>query len=160
MNLVVNSGGLGSTASDVLLGTPTLTSAAWANACGDNFPSYILDFNCWGNSYSDWQAALASFSTINIPAPTAPAAPVDLTGGVPDTTGAASQDLSNAAILATQAATAAANPSVGTQQSAGLCPAWCSFADCDANCNLVFDSTTLLLFAGVAALLVIGVKLL
>lgn len=168
---VINSGGyegLGDTAPSLLslvpgAASPSLTSAPWANTCGSSLAAFILNAQCWGNSYSDWEAAYNSFSGLNIPAPAPLSVPVtalaDPNAVLGDTTGQAAQALSNAQIAASQAAIAAANPSIGSNQQVGLCPAWCQLLDCDANCNLSMDGTNLAWLVGSAALLFVLVKM-
>lgn len=97
-SLVINSGGLGATQSDL---------AAPCVAYG--YASYLTNPTCWGQSYDSWNAQFYGASTINVTPPVAPGTPASLTT-LPDTTGQAAQDLSNAALSATQAANAAANP--------------------------------------------------
>jgi hypothetical protein len=103
MSYVLNSAGLGQSASD---------EAAQCVALG--YASYLFNPSCWGQSYADWQAQFYGPNTINIATPVAPAAPAtaltDPNAVLADTTGDTSQDLSNAAILATQGANAAENP--------------------------------------------------
>jgi hypothetical protein len=97
--VVINSGGLGATASDQ------------AQQCVQlGYASYVFNPSCWGTSYADWQAQFYGPSaTLNIATPVAPGAPTDLTS-LPDTTGDAAANLANAAAAATQAANAASNP--------------------------------------------------
>jgi hypothetical protein len=101
--MVINSGGLGQTASE---------DAAECVSAG--YASYLFNPSCWGQSYADWQAQFygtgaTGASSIAIQAPAAPSVPASLTT-LPDTTGDTAQDLSNAALAATQVATAIANP--------------------------------------------------
>lgn len=86
---------------------------AQAEACTTlGYSSYLFQPACWGASYADWQAEFyGPATTLNITPPAAPGAPVDLTA-LPDTTGAAAQALSNAALAQTQADNVAANPPV------------------------------------------------
>ncbi len=98
MSLVINSGGLGASASD---------TAAQCVALG--YASYLTNPACWGQSYDDWQSQFYGANAITVTAPAAPGAPSNLTT-VPDTTGDTGQALSNAAISATQASNTAANP--------------------------------------------------
>ena len=95
--LVINSGGLGS-ASD---------EAAQCVALG--YASYLTNPSCWGQSYDSWDQQFYGANTLTVTQPSAPGTPSSLTT-IPDTTGQAAQDLSNAALSATQAANAAANP--------------------------------------------------
>lgn len=102
--LAVNSSGLGATASE---------TAAQCVALG--YASYLFNPACWGQSYADWQAQFYGPSTLAIAPPVAPAAPADLTA-LPDTTGQTAQNLSDQALLATQAANVADNPSTDACQ--------------------------------------------
>lgn len=140
--MAFNSGGLGSAS---LPG-----SLAQAEACTTlGYSSYLLQPACWGASYADWQAEFYdSATTLNIRPPVAPGAPANLTtlpvnpDGSYDTTGATAQALSDAAIAATQAANAAANPPV----TADFCSTF------SANWPYPFDnlSCSTLIFSGLA----------
>lgn len=97
-SLVINSGGLGVyMVNDCNSSSPTMGQAIdcdlWSN---------ILNYSCWGLCPAG----------LNITPPVAPSpSNINLTApGVPDASGQAAQDESNAAWLATQAANAAANP--------------------------------------------------
>jgi hypothetical protein len=110
--MVLNSHGLGTVATPT--GSPSLNSPGWANACGLSFASYLFDYDCWGEPYSAWQTAFyatqpGGANALVIPGPPPLAGPPDMYV-LPDTTGQAAQDISNAQISAAQAAIAAANP--------------------------------------------------
>lgn len=164
--LAFNSGGLGDSTPDLLLSTtaPALTSAPWANACGSSFLAYASNFNCWGQPYGDWENAYSNFTTINIPAPAALGVPSTALSNpdavLADTTGATGQAISNEQLGQSESAIAAANPSVGTQLSAGLAPFYCNFLDCDDNGNLQMDANNLAWLIGGAAALYVLAKLL
>lgn len=96
--LVINSGGLGATASD---------TAAQCVQLG--YASYLTNPSCWGQSYESWQEQYYGPNTLTITPPPAPGTPSDLTA-LPDTTGDAAQALSNAALAAAAATNVALNP--------------------------------------------------
>lgn len=116
--LVINSEGLGDattvTQSSGL--APSLNDPAWQAQCGQNFGTYLTDPWCWGDSWSNWQNAymLSPSGGLTVTTPVTVGAPAsgltDPNAVLGDTTGATSQDLSNAAIAATQANNAGANP--------------------------------------------------
>jgi hypothetical protein len=97
---VINSEGLGgATASDL---------AAPCVAFG--YASYLTNPSCWGQSYDSWQTQFyGPNAVLSIATPAVPGVPSTLTS-LPDTTGDAAQDLSNAALAVTQASNAASNP--------------------------------------------------
>jgi hypothetical protein len=95
--LVINSGGLGV----YMLNDCSSSSPTMGQAIDCDSITNILNPTCWGFCGAG----------LNIASPIAPGAPSNLSAaGVPDATGQTAQDLSNAAMLATQAANAAANP--------------------------------------------------
>ncbi len=102
MSLVINSGGLGATdpLTPVVPNTQTTTlSPGTISMC--NSWAYYVTIPCWQLSRDAWAEA-ASLPPVPSNLVAAPGAPANLTT-VPDTTGAASQALSNAAISQTQA---------------------------------------------------------
>lgn len=142
--LAINSAGLGDVVSTLVsaydANAPSLTSSGWVQQCGLSFASYLTNPSCWGNSYDQWTQA---FYGLKSPAsPVAPAAPSTVYTNpdqvVPDTTGQTGQDLSNAAISATQGANQAIIASEASNS-----PWFCSVLDCDANGNPSLDSTNL-----------------
>jgi hypothetical protein len=104
MCVVVNSGGLGTYLVEDCNNNGALIDC-------DSFSNFLKGA-CWGlcadENLASAAGGLVPAQTLNITQPVAPAPPSDLTT-VPDTTGAAAQALSNAAILQTQANNAAAN---------------------------------------------------
>lgn len=130
-SFVINSGGLGTyMLNDCAPGSPTMGTAI-------DCDSLLNFFNrtCWGLCPAG----------LNITAPVAPSPTnIDLTAaGVPDATGAAAQAESDAAILATQAANAAANPSAAADSCESFTATW----------PYPFDGmscTTMMLYGGLA----------
>ncbi len=111
MSLVVNSHGMGAATPG---GSPSLNSPGWANACGLSYASYLFDWDCWGEPYSAWQTAFyatqpGGANALAIPGPPPLAGPADMYA-LPDATGQAAQDISNAQIAGAQGSIAAANP--------------------------------------------------
>lgn len=95
-SLVINSQGLG-----------TLMLA-------DCSTGQMIDCDSWSNLFN-WTCWGACPNALAITTPVAPGAPASLTA-IPDTTGAAAQALSNAAMTQTLANNAAANVAVGSSE--------------------------------------------
>lgn len=122
-SLVINSGGLGTyLVSDC--NAPLVAGVAPLIDC-DSLSNFFHSA-CWGmctdQTVASMAAGLAPAQTLNVTTPVAPGSPADLTA-LPDTTGAAAQALSNAALLQTQTNNAAANPAV-TDQCQNFTSSW------------------------------------
>lgn len=122
--LVINSGGLGT----YLVEDCNNASAAGVPAlidC-DSFANFFAAA-CWGlctdENVASAAGGLAPAQTLSITTPAAPGVPSSLTT-IPDTTGQTAQDLANAAITATQAANAAANPPATPDQCSVYSADW------------------------------------
>jgi hypothetical protein len=95
--VVINSHGLG-----VTVAAPT--SADWISICSESMFEYAIHPPCWSESYSTWAQAAVQQLSYPVAAPGSPAtALTDPNAVLADTSGSISQDLSNQAILQTQA---------------------------------------------------------
>lgn len=108
--LVINSGGLGT---------------YWV---GDCTTGELIDCDSLSNFFNSACWGFGCAAKLNVTTPVAPGAPSTVYTNpnqvVPDTTGQTAQDLSNAAILATQAANKAANPPVPVDSCQTLTAGW------------------------------------
>jgi hypothetical protein len=145
---VVNSGGLGGF-------FYTTTDGQGPLVCGQFEAPYFLNPQCWGDSFANFQTAFYGTApggpnNLTMATPIVPKAPdivyTNPNQVVPDTTGQTSQDLSNAAIAATQALNASLNPPPTTP------PDFCQTLS--ANWPYPFDDipcSSMLLYGAIAA---------